>query len=94
MIDGSLFLKNDGSLWVSGINEYGKVGAGEINEYIGLTKIVESGVAGISASSANHSIYLRENGDVYTFGSNFDGQLVIGRTISNWEKQTIYDPNE
>jgi alpha-tubulin suppressor-like RCC1 family protein len=53
--DHSLFLKTDGSLWTAGSNSFGRVGSGQINQSQPLTKIVDSGVAGISAT-VDHSI--------------------------------------
>ena len=61
---------------------------------IPLTKIVDSGVAGMSAGRY-HSIYWTTNGEVYVFGSNESGQLGLpGRTLSTHEKQVLYDPNQ
>ena len=72
----------------------GGVGAGALNESVQLTKIVESGVAGISAGR-EHSIYWTTNGDVYVFGSNAYGQLGLpGRILSTHEKQVLYDPDK
>ena len=72
----------------------GRVGAGANNVSVQLTKIVDSGVAGISAGR-EHSIYWTTNGDVYVFGSNGSGQLGLpGRTLSTHEKQVLYDPNQ
>ncbi|NBV57677.1 MAG: hypothetical protein EBR72_07785, partial [Bacteroidetes bacterium] len=58
-----------------------------------LTKIVDSGVAGISAGNL-HSIYWTVNGEVYAFGSNGSGQLGLGRKIRMTSPHTIYDPNQ
>jgi alpha-tubulin suppressor-like RCC1 family protein len=89
----SLFLKTDGSLWSSGYNQYGKVGAGELGHSIKLTKIVDAGVAGISAGH-NHSIYWTTSGEVYAFGSDESGQLGLGRKIRMTSPHVIYDPSQ
>ena len=75
-------------------NKYRRVGAGEWSASVQPTKIVESGVAGISAGK-DHSIYWTTNGEVYVFGSNREGQLGLpGRTLFTHEKQVLYDPNQ
>ena len=61
-------------LWSAGWNKLGRVGAGANNESVQLTKIVDSGVAGMSAGHY-HSIYWTTDGEVYVFGSNAYGQL-------------------
>ena len=88
-----LFLKADGSLWSSGYNQHGKVGAGELGHSIKLTKIVDAGVAGISAGH-HHSIYWTTNGEVYAFGSDESGQLGLGRKIRMTSPHVIYDPSQ
>jgi alpha-tubulin suppressor-like RCC1 family protein len=70
------------------------VGSGQINQSQPLTKIVDSGVAGISAT-VDHSIYWTTHGDVYVFGSNRYGQLGLdGRILSTSEKKVLYNPNQ
>ena len=80
----SLFLMEDGSLWAAGQNTYGKVGAGSIDQKMKLTKIVNSGVAGMAAG-INHSIYWTDSGDCFLFGSNQAGQLGTGGMIKSSE---------
>ena len=70
----SLFLKTDGSLWSAGWNHNNQVEVGELGHSIKLTKIVDSGVAGISAGNL-HSIYWTVNGEVFAFGSDESGHL-------------------
>tara|TARA_B100002019_G_scaffold281785_1_gene286243 strand:- start:277 stop:483 length:207 start_codon:yes stop_codon:yes gene_type:complete len=65
---------------------------GDWHEWVNLTKIVESDVAGISVGN-DHSVYWKTNGDVYVFGSNLLGQLGNGRALRSSEKRVLYDPN-
>ena len=70
------------------------MGVATLDTTIPLTKIVDPGVAGISAGYY-HSIYWTTNGEVYVFGSNGSGQLGLpGRTLSTHQKRVLYDPNQ
>ncbi|MDP1711956.1 MAG: hypothetical protein Q8K86_05815 [Candidatus Nanopelagicaceae bacterium] len=75
-IGHSLAVKSDGSLWVWGYNGQGQLGLGYTSASVtipthnaSLTNIVE--VAG----GGYHSMALRSDGKVYTFGSDASGQI-------------------
>ncbi|MBI4883248.1 MAG: hypothetical protein HY826_04255, partial [Actinobacteria bacterium] len=73
----SLVLKADGSLWTFGLNEDGELGNatnnGTVNDNPTPTQVM-SGVAAIAAG-AFHSLALKGDGTLWTFGWNSSGQL-------------------
>jgi alpha-tubulin suppressor-like RCC1 family protein len=82
----SLFLKNDGSAWSVGENNYGQLGDTTNNNT--STPIMVSGMsANVTAVSAgaSHSVFLMNDGSLWTTGFNTYGQL--GDT-SNSSKST------
>ncbi len=78
----SLFLKSDGSLWGMGYNDYGQLGLGNTIAQSSPQKIVNSGVAAISAAGGEgrNSLFLRGDGSVWAMGYNANGQLGDGTT--------------
>ncbi|MCW3105017.1 MAG: hypothetical protein JWO09_3457 [Bacteroidetes bacterium] len=76
----SLFLKNDGTVWACGGNNYGDLGDGTtVNT---PTPFQISGLSSVTAMSAgdNHSIFLKSDGTVWSCGLNGSGQLGDGTT--------------
>ncbi|MCK5353526.1 MAG: hypothetical protein KAJ63_00295, partial [Methyloprofundus sp.] len=74
--DYSLALKSDGTVWAWGNNEFGQLGNGTIiNSDIPVQVSGLTGVIGIAASHIGHSIALKANGTVWTWGRNKYGQL-------------------
>jgi alpha-tubulin suppressor-like RCC1 family protein len=78
----SLFLKNDGSLWVMGDNEYGQLGDGTYNNINLPEMIVASGVTAIAAGSW-HTLFLKSDGSLWAMGNNDAGQLGDGTYDTN-----------
>jgi len=77
----SLFLKNNGSLWAMGNNNYGQLGDGTWNSTNQPEQIVASGVTAIAAGHS-HSLFLKSDGSLWGMGYNEGGQLGDG-TYSN-----------
>ena len=71
----TLMLKQNGSLFGFGNNEYGQLGTGN-NENQNEPKLIlkDIEISQIHCGSF-HSIFLRQNGNVYSFGYNRYGQL-------------------
>lgn len=77
----SMYLEDNGSLWVLGKNNQGQLGDGtDINKSTAVM-IEPSGVTDISAGG-NHSLYIK-NGKLWAMGSNADGQL---GDSTNWDR--------
>ena len=83
----TLALKSDGTLWAFGWN-----GAGQIGDNTAGTsrllpvQVVGAFVNGVAAmaAGAHHSVAVDGNGNVWTWGSNSDGQLGIGNTTASF----------
>ena len=76
----SLFLKEDGSLWGTGGNEYGQLGLGHENNQSIPQMIVSSGVQRVSAGF-DHAFYIKSDGSLWGMGRNDHGQLGTGDQI-------------
>lgn len=75
----SLFLKNDGTVWAVGTNEYGTLGDGTTTDRQ-IPVQVMSGVRAVSAGNL-HSLFLKTDGTVWACGYNANGQLGDGTTV-------------
>jgi alpha-tubulin suppressor-like RCC1 family protein len=70
------YIKNDGKLYVCGINSYGQLGA-EITHTEGTARMLAEKVVQVVAT--DRSLYYRtENGAVFALGSNAYGQFGLG----------------
>jgi alpha-tubulin suppressor-like RCC1 family protein len=73
----SMFIKNDGSLWVTGYNNYGQLGDGTFNNTNRPEMIVASNVVAVAAG-AYHSLILKKDGSLWAAGARNYGQLGDG----------------
>lgn len=71
----SLFLKNDGTVWACGNNNYGQLGDGTTTSKNAPVQVV--GLSGISSVAAGngHSLFLKNDGTAWVCGYNSNGQL-------------------
>ena len=77
----SFILKNDGTLWGCGWNEFGQLGLGDTNNRITFTQIT----ANVSDTKliycgGYHTFILKNNGTLWGCGRNADSQLGLGDT--------------
>jgi alpha-tubulin suppressor-like RCC1 family protein len=88
----SMALRSDGTVWTWGDNGSGKLGIGSSGgntnvpvQAVGLTQMI-----GITAG-AYHSVALRADGTVWTWGDNGSGKLGIGSSVgnTNWPVQAV-----
>ena len=86
----TLMLKQNGSLFGFGRNDFGQLGIGNNehqNKPILILKDIQ--ISQIHCGS-NHSIFLKQNGNVYSFGRNEYGQLGVG-DLKIRNKPTLID---
>ena len=73
----SLVLKNDGSVWATGSNEFGQLGVGTKSNQMSYVKVVSSGATAVAAG-AEHSAIVKQDGSLWTTGIDIAGQLGDG----------------
>src|SRR5690554_6241061 len=77
----SFFLCSDGSVFASGLNDYGQLGDGTSTNRDSLIKVI--GLSNIVSVSAGylHTLFLQDDGTVWATGYNSTGQFGDGTTI-------------
>jgi len=81
-LNHSLAIDANGSLWAWGDNEFGQLGDGSMEDDTNVPVHVlgmSNSVVGV-ASGYNHSVAVKTDGTVWTWGYNASGQLGIGNT--------------
>lgn len=79
----TIALKDDGIVWTWGYNGYGQLGDGTTTtRRIPVQVSGLSNVAAIAAAKGYHTVALKEDGTVWTWGYNGYGQLGDGTTIT------------
>jgi alpha-tubulin suppressor-like RCC1 family protein len=81
----SVALRNDGTVWAWGANYYGALGNGQYSSTANQTATQVTGVSGITAISAGgyHTVALKNDSTVWTWGHNGSGQLGNGTTTNS-----------
>ncbi len=82
--DHSMALLEDGTVWTWGYNSNGQLGNGSI-PFASLTPVQATGLTGVIAISGGylHSLALKNDGTVWAWGRNSEGQLGTGNTIES-----------
>lgn len=85
--DHTIALRKDGTVWTWGENRYGQLGNEETSEFM-MERVVPAQVKGIGgviaiAGSYEHSIALKSDGTVWTWGNNSYGQLGNGKNTDS-----------
>jgi Zn-dependent metalloprotease/alpha-tubulin suppressor-like RCC1 family protein len=96
----SVFLKNNGTVWAVGLNNFGQLGDGTNTQR--TTPIQVHGnnnigfLTGVSAISCGHqhSIFLKTDGSVVTCGLNTSGQLGDATTINRATPVPVHGIND
>jgi len=83
----TLALRDDGTVWGWGSNWFGQLGDGTDNNY----RFAPAQVPGLSniravAAGGGHSVALRNDGSVWTWGQSYYGELGYGGTRTNTTK--------
>lgn len=82
----TIILKSDGRVWTWGENRYGQLGNEETSEF--MERVVPAqvkGIGGVIAIAGNyeHSVALKSDGTVWTWGNNSHGQLGNGKNTNS-----------
>ena len=80
----TFILKNDGSVWSCGRNEYGELGSGDATDRTTFTQVttnINNDVEQI-ACGYQHTFILKNDGSVWSCGYNGNGQLGLGNTTA------------
>ena len=80
-LNHSLYLKSDGSLWAMGWNSYGQLGDGTTdngNYQTNRPEQIEVSNVKAIAAGYRHSLFLKNDGSLWTMGNNAYGQLGDG----------------
>ncbi len=76
-------LKSDGTVWTWGSNVEGQQGRGTTANTLTPTQVTSLGTNNVAVETGhNHTVVLKSNGTVWTFGLNSDGQLGDGTTTT------------
>lgn len=88
----SLALKNDSTVWAWGVNDFGQLGNGSnTDSNIPVQVLGLSGIIAVAAGGYAHSLALKNDGTVWTWGYNLAGQLGNGtNTDSNVPVQVSF----
>ena len=89
-----LALKNNGSLWSWGNNFYGQLGDGTVTERLSPVSVSGGGTNWLAISAGGyHSIALKTDGSMWSWGMNGSGQLGIGTTTSKSSPVSVLGGN-
>jgi alpha-tubulin suppressor-like RCC1 family protein len=88
----TLFLKSDGSLWGMGLNNYGQLGDGTLNDTNLPEQIMPSNVIAIATCSYD-SVLLKNDGSLWDMGYNSYGDLGDGTGDSTNQPEQIVASN-
>lgn len=94
--DFTLFLTETGKLYACGAGDQGQTGQGSSNERFHVTPTLVPQVKNVKKIAAGqfHSICCTEDGNVYTFGLNREGQLGHGDTQNRTVPTQILQLND
>ncbi|MCL2379708.1 MAG: hypothetical protein FWC81_02835 [Coriobacteriia bacterium] len=78
----TLAICSDGILWVWGVNGGGQLGLGDTDQRLAPVEVPTAGISGNTwtyvAAGASHAFAIRDDGSLWAWGNNFQGQLGLG----------------
>jgi alpha-tubulin suppressor-like RCC1 family protein len=81
--DHTIALKTDGSLWTWGYNSFGQLGVNNTTDRLTpVTTLLGGNNWKSIACGGGHTIALKTDGSLWTWGNNFDGQLGVNNTTT------------
>ncbi|MBC2727352.1 X2-like carbohydrate binding domain-containing protein [Desulfosporosinus sp.] len=97
----SVALKNDGTVWTWGTNDYGLLGIGTEDNYPHSTPVQVRGYQGVGylthvvaiATSEYHTLALKSDGTVWAWGNNYEGNLGDGTDIKRLTPVPVKSPD-
>ena len=94
----TVYLKNDGTVWAAGKNNYGQLGDGSSQNRSNPVEVIHSGGSALSgiigiSSGSYHTVYLKSDGTVWAAGRNNFGQLGDGTTINRLNPVQVIHSN-
>ena len=89
-----LVIKNDNTVWGWGWNEYGQVGDGSITSMIN-SPVKVTGISDVKEikASSYHTVALKNDGTVWTWGAGFSGALGHGDELNYNIPKQVYGLN-
>ena len=87
----SMIIKNNGTLWACGGNNYGELGLGDISKRTSFTQVtlnIGNNISQVSCSEydldmiANFTVISDKEGNIFATGVNTNGQLGLGNTTN------------
>ena len=87
----SMIIKNNGTLWACGCNNYGELGLGDNSKRTSFTQVtlnIGNNISQVSCSEydldmiANFTVISDKEGNIFATGVNTNGQLGLGNTTS------------
>jgi alpha-tubulin suppressor-like RCC1 family protein len=89
----SLAIKSNGTAWAWGANGFGQLGnGGTINSAAPVAIISLGSGVGLIAAGENHSLAVKSGGALFSWGSNLNGQLGDGSSLSRSIPFTMTTP--
>ena len=86
----SFVIKQNGSVMAFGENTYGQLGDGTTNDILKPTTVRDLGNDNKQISAnRTHTLVLKQDGRVYSFGSNNKGQLGLGTNTDSFSPQYV-----
>lgn len=91
--ENTFFITNDGKVYGTGYNNNGQLGLGNLTDYNSpqLVSDISNLTIGSVSAGYRHTLFLTDDGKVYSCGLNDDGQLGLGNDISYNTPQLISD---